>query len=358
MPRSLPTRRSIVQGLAAGALTLPLLPRFARAAGTPRETPALVIVYLNGGPAGLFNNAASFLSKGSFGVTHDNVRSVGDHFLIDKATLGSLPETALAHMASINFQHGFYNHELARAALLQTGDRSNLLLLAQAMPTPAPIRCAIVNSLGFPAGVDQHPPAENDISVERVIDLRAIGHFDQPSAPTIAHLADAYGVTHDAGAIGDARTSFLAAELLLSAGTNVVFMQPMFSGRPDRQLDTHDDTTGVKARDLMATIMAPLRTFASRALALAGRNVVIVLTGEFSRTIATSDHETGGTATVIGKYVKTGIAAPLTAEGAPPPGTAPVAGLWSYVANVLRLADHPFGANPNPELVIAADAKA
>ena len=348
----LPTRRSIVQGLAAGALALPLLPRVARAAGTPHETPALVVVYLNGGPAGLFNNAASFLAKGSFGVTHDNVRSVADHFLVDKATFGSLPDTVLAHMASINFQHGFYSHELARAALLQTGDHSNLLLLAQAMPDPAPIRCALVNSLGFPVGVDPHPPAENGISVERVIDLRAIGHFDQ--VPTIAHMADAYGVGHDAGAIGDPRTSFLAAELLLRAGSNVVFTQPMFVGRPDRQLDTHDDITGVKARDLMATIMAPLRTFASRALALAGRNVVIILTGEFSRTIATSDHETGGTATVIGKYVVPGIAAPLTAEGAPPVGTAPVAGLWSYVANVLRLADHPFGANPNPELVIAA----
>ena len=347
------TRRSIIQGLAAGAVVLPALRRLAGGGTPPRETPALVMVYLNGGPAGFLNNAASFLAKGSFGVTHDNVRSLGDHFLVDKATLGSLPDAALAHMASINYQHGFYNHELARAALLQTGDRSNLLLLAQAMPDPAPIRCALVNSLGFPAGVDPHPPAENDITIERVLDVRAIGHFDQPSAPTIAHLADAYGVAHDAGAIGDPRTSFLAAELLLRAGSNVVFMQPMFAGRPDRQLDTHDDTSGVKARDLMATIMAPLRTFASRALALAGRNVVIVLTGEFSRTIATSDHETGGTATVIGKYVKTGIAAPLTAEGAPPPGTAPVAGTWSYLANALRLTDHPFGANPNPELVIA-----
>jgi hypothetical protein len=126
----------------------------------------------------------------------------------------------------------------------------------------------------------------------------------------------------------------------------------LFTGRPDRQIDTHTDVSGAEARAIMATILPPLRTFLARALALPGRNVVVALFGEFSRTVAASDHEPGGTATVIGKYVKTGTAGPQTADGAPPPGSPPPAGLWAYLAGALRLREHPFGANPNPELLV------
>src|SRR5215470_2576426 len=137
-----PTRRTVLQGLAAGALILPALSRGVRAA-PPREISAVAVVYLNGGPAGLFNSPASFLRNGAFGVTHDNVRAVGNDLLVDAASLGSLPPAALAHMASVNFKHGFERHDHARAALLQTGSRSNLILLAQAFPDPAPIKAAV-----------------------------------------------------------------------------------------------------------------------------------------------------------------------------------------------------------------------
>jgi hypothetical protein len=130
-----------------------------------------------------------------------------------------------------------------------------------------------------------------------------------------------------------------------------VFTQPLFVGRPDRQIDTHRDLTGAQAREIMATIMAPLRTFVSRALALPRRNVTIALFGEFSRTTDESDHQPGGTATVIGRGVKTGTAGPQTPTGAPPPNSPPPAGLWSYLASVMGLTDHPFGRNPSPELV-------
>lgn len=112
-------------------------------------------------------------------------------------------------------------------------------------------------------------------------------------------------------------------------------------------------TTGAEARKIFGTIMAPLKTFVGRALALAYQNVVIALVGEFSRTTDTSDHEPGGTATVIGKYVKTGTAGPQIETGAPPPGSPPPTGLWAYLATVLKIEDHPFGANPNPELVVS-----
>jgi hypothetical protein len=266
--------------------------------------------------------------------------------MVDAGSFGALPTVALQHMASINFKHGYERHDLARAALLQSGSRSNLLMLAQGLD-PAPIRCAIVNTLGLPDGVDRDPPREGGIALTRIAELDAIAIDSAALAKTRA----AYGVPATANVVGDTAASFAAAELLLRAGTGVVFTQPMYAGRPDRQLDTHSDATGEQARKLYATIAPPLATFASRALALPDHNVVIALVGEFSRTIGASDHEPGGTATIIGKYIKTGTAGPQTETGAPPPGTPPVAGLWAYLAAAMRVADHPFGANPNPELV-------
>ena len=54
----------------------------------------------------------------------------------------------------------------------------------------------------------------------------------------------------------------------------------------------------------------------------------------------------------FGKHVKTGTAGPQTAEGLPPPTAPPPAGLWAYLATVLKIEDHPFGENPHPELVV------
>jgi uncharacterized protein (DUF1501 family) len=59
-------RRMVLKG-AAAALALAGISRAAGAPGAPRESPALVILYLNGGPAGLFNSAGSFVEQRSFG---------------------------------------------------------------------------------------------------------------------------------------------------------------------------------------------------------------------------------------------------------------------------------------------------
>jgi hypothetical protein len=101
----------------------------------------------------------------------------------------------------------------------------------------------------------------------------------------------------------------------------------------------------------MSPITPVLATFLERVMALPDRNVVTMLVGEWSRTNPKSDHEPGGTATIIGKYVKTGTAGPQNADGSPPPNAPAPEALWAYVAAALGLVKTPFGRNPNPELI-------
>lgn len=320
-----------------------------RPAGSPRDSvvshvdgppPTLVVLWLNGGPAGLFNSASSFLASGAFGVTADNVRDLGNDLVVDRDSLGALPPSALAHMASINFHHGVVRpHDHARAAVLEDRGRSQLLRIAAAMPAAGAIRCAVVNDLGLPKGVSAGPPAESGVTFDFVMG------FDDITHPLDAIRA-AYGVA-PGDWIRDARGTFAAIEGLVHAGASVIFAQPAYTGQLDRQFDTHRDSSGAAARAVMAPITPLLATFLERVQTLP-RNVVTMLVGEFSRTSAESDHEPGGTATVIGARVKTGTAGPQRTDGSPPPNAPPPEGLWRYAAAALGL--DPTG-NPNPELI-------
>src|SRR5712691_2966118 len=111
-------RRTILKGgvVVAGTLALGNFRGFEAHPSEERAT--LVVFWLNGGPAGLFNSADSFLRSGAFGVTESNVRDLGNGLLVDAGSLGALPSAATAHMASINFRHGIIRpHEYARAAV-------------------------------------------------------------------------------------------------------------------------------------------------------------------------------------------------------------------------------------------------
>jgi len=344
------TRRQALQGGAAlaGALALEKLPG-GRSAATAEQA-ALVVLWLNGGPAGLFNSAGSFLRNGAFGVTQGNIRDLGGGLFVDIESLGGLPDPARTHMASVNFRHGVIRpHEAARAAVLEENGRSHLLRMAAALPA-ASRRCAVVNDLGFPAGVNAAPPAEDGIGLECVVASETLAQ--RVGEPRWSEIRAAYDAP-ERSTIGDSASTFAAVEALLTSGTGVVFAQPAYTGRADRQFDTHEDDSGAAARAVMAPITPLLSTFLSRALALPGRNVVTLLAGEFSRTVPKSDHEPGGTATLIGRYVRTGTAGPQSPDGSPPLNAPPPDALWAYTAAALRVGGTPFGRNPHPELIRA-----
>jgi hypothetical protein len=305
---------------------------------------------LNGGPAGLFNSAGSFLRSGAFGVTPGNVRDLGGDLLVDADSLGALPDPARAHMASVNFRHGVVRpHEQARAAVLEANGRSRLLRMASAFPATGR-RCAVVNDLGLPVGVSADAPPEEGVALERIVESGSVA--SRVGGSGWSEIRSAYGAAERSTISGSAST-FAAVEALLASGTGVVFAQPAYTGRADRQFDTHEDDSGTAARAVMAPITPLLATFLSRVFERRGHNVVILLVGEFSRTVPKSDHEPGGTATFVGRYVRTGTAGPQNPDGSPPLAAPPVDAVWAYAAAALRLDATPFGRNPHPELIRA-----
>ena len=65
------SRRQVLKGGAAVAGALALGRTLPAGESEPAERPTLVVFWLNGGPAGLFNSADSFLRSGAFGVGSD-----------------------------------------------------------------------------------------------------------------------------------------------------------------------------------------------------------------------------------------------------------------------------------------------
>ena len=268
-------RRTIIKGGAALAGALALGNWRESEAHPTEERATLVVFWLNGGPAGLFNSADSFLQSGAFGVTERNIRDLGNGLRVDAGSFGSLPSRARAHMASINFRHGIIRpHDHARAAVLEAGSRSQLLRLGAGMPC-APIRCAVVNDLGFPVGVAKDPPAEGTTKIERVIDLSEIGR--RVGTKRLDGVRAAYGMPHDVTAVRDQRSTFAAVELLVHAGASVIFAQPAYTGRADRQFDTPGDDAGVAAREVMMPITPALSMFLDRMLPLPDRKFLLCL---------------------------------------------------------------------------------
>lgn len=391
------SRRSLFQGLAGvagGALAAKAGLWPSRAWAQTGEKPALLVVFLQGGYNALFSSANSFATAGTFGVTGGNQRDLGNGLVVDAPTFGTLPAFALSHMSTVGVRHGISNHGAAQNACMSDGSRSYALRLAAELGGDASIKCAQLGTRGVPGP----RPMENGVSLQVITDMRstiealggstdttrpdravaekALGASYTMSAQTLfkspvltkelgegyeaaietlqkpvrqfsfADLATAYGLANNATTVNSFSSQMAAAELMITAGTNVVIAM-------DGGWDTHGDRTGANVRNMMTSRILPgLRTFTNRMVNAQGRNVVVAIIGDFARSLPGSDHASALSATVIGKYVKVGTTGRMSDRVQLPAGTPSAPGLWSYLARVLNAPNAPFGANPHTGLVL------
>jgi len=390
-------KRAMLGAAALGVTRIPGIGGLGRAEAAPGDDkPALFILNLIGGYNALFPSADSFVGTGAFGVTAANIRRIGtSDVYVDRATLGTLSPTTLQKMASIGVNHGISAHPTARTQLLLEADKSRLVKMSTALPGTAAVRCVCVGAT-MPEGIHR---AVGDVSLQQVRDLSTtiavLGGTTSATAPergpaadgitaaqlmskstldanptsarsliegypaasaqlkqaTVAFdyatIAAAYGVTPGAGGSVPTGTNtstmqILGAELMIRAGANVVIAN-------SRGWDSHADNNGSEVRTKMTSegTMAALKVFTDRTLAMADRNVVTVIVGDFSRSLPGSNHQANLTATVIGKHVQLGTTGRVNADVGLPQGSPGIQGLWAYLAAVLGSTSNPFGANPH-----------
>ncbi|WP_394844015.1 hypothetical protein LZC95_44050 [Pendulispora brunnea] len=379
------SRRRLLTGL--GALAGASWLGTARAA---EEKSTVISIFFSGGYNALFPSANSFRNK-AFGVNDGNVKSLGNNLYVDAGSLGSLDEFSLRHMASIGNRHGSTDHSNAQA--LNFGDgRSFALQLAAAMGGTAAIKAAAMGRM--PPGPRD---AEGGVSYQQINDMgstiRALGGGDpDPKLParnvaseaiaratamsggamgknpgSLVTFKDGYATAVDAlrkpvqpfffkdiaaaygrdekTAVRDFASKVVGAELMVRAGANLVTITDDFNW------DSHGDTDGTKVRNMMNDrIIPPLKTFLARLRTdeqLKAMNVVVILHGDFSRSLPGSDHQPNMTATVIGKYVKTGSTGNTNADVALDPNTPGSKAMWAYLAKAARCPGDPFGPNPH-----------
>lgn len=397
------SRRGFLRGalMGAGALGVSRLPGVnlvGEADAAPGAEPSAVfIVNLIGGYNSLFCCPQNFVASGAFSVTSTNIKRIGtSNLYVDRGTLGTLSTTTLNHMATIGVNHGITSHFTARRALVLNGSKSRLVQMSVALGGTAAVRCAVVGDL-MPMGTHA---AIGDVSLQQIRDvsttIAALGGSVTASAPDRAMAADGIAVAEamskpkldlnptsgrtltegyptasallrqtaqafDYGALCTAygipvgtngsypteigrsqRRQIMSAELMIRAGANVVIAN-------QEGWDSHNDDNGLKVRDRIATngTLAALRTFTDRMMAMTDRNVVTVIMGDFARSLPGSDHQPNLSATVIGKYVKTGSTGNVNARVALPSGTPGVNGLWAYLTAITGAQGSPFGANPH-----------
>lgn len=396
------SRRSLIQGAgavaglaAASKLTgSGLMPQAAHAQIAPEKS-AVFVVYLNGGYNSVFPSADSYRAAGTFGVTGDAIlRSLGNGLVVDAPTFGTLPAYALTHMATVGVRHGITAHGSAQAANFGDGSRSYALRLAAAMGGEAAIKAVQAGNRTTPG-----PRAvESGVSLQTITDMRAtiaaLGGATDPTIPDraigakaitasqtmservrvnspgmltqlqdgynagiatlqkpvqvfdYAAMATAYGMATTATAVNNFVSQVACAELMITAGANVVVAN-------DGGWDTHGDRTATNVRNMMNTrILPPLRTFINRMMNRPDYNVNVVIMGDFARSLPGSDHASSMAATVIGKNVRVGTTGKVAANVGMANGTPTIPGFWAYLASLCRTPDQPFGANPHTAITL------
>ena len=102
-------------------------------------------------------------------------------------------------------------------------------------------------------------------------------------------------------------------------------------------------------------IVPPINTFLSRLVTvgdLSGRNVILMIHGDFARSLPGSDHAAGTTSTVFATYAQTGTTGRVTGNVGYPPAVGRMREVWSGIAGLAKLPTNPFGgANPHAALV-------
>jgi hypothetical protein len=321
------------------------------------------------------------------------VKMLGGGLGIDAPTFGTMPQIAQDRMASVGIRHGLTAHEAAQPQLWTNNGRSYALQLARELGGDAAIKAAVVGSM-MPYGAR---PAEGDVSFQGITDMRATivalgGAVGDPTVPdrkiateamsgsgTMSRkrilrspnslrtvndgfvtgidalkkdglvldynsLASAYGITPATTAVNNFRTQMVAAELMVMAGANVI-------ATFDQGWDTHGDTNGNNVRNMMnQRILPPLNTFLQRTMNMPNRNVIVVILGDFARSLPGSDHQGNLTATVIGKYVKQGTTGRVGTNVGLPPTTPNIREFWAYLAAISKTKNAIFGANPHTSI--------
>jgi hypothetical protein len=359
------------------------------------ETPHVLVVYTLGGYNSIFCSAKEL--QGTFGVTATNYTALGGGLTVDNTYANAFDAFSKSHMAAIGVRHGISAHAAARLNTISSGQNNYVLMLADALGGTAPIKCAFlgnnnsgianmptkpINGVSLQTITDMKPAidalgggAPDPRTPDRAIAAGAIGGSQAMSSTALAAspnalstvadgyatsidtlqkpaqkldfatLATAYGMPAGRTAIAnnDFKAKMAAAELMMLAGANVVWTIEANPG-----WDTHNDRTGTRVRNQMTSyLLPPLATFTQRMLQAAGRNVVVLIVGDFARSLPGSDHQPNLSVTVMGKYVKQGTTGKVYSNVALPPGTPGSQQMWSYVAAVAKAPKNPFGANPH-----------
>jgi hypothetical protein len=391
------SRRHLLQsaaGVAGGLMGARLLggDAFAQQA----EKPALLVIELAGGMNALFNSYDSFVGPGTFGANGTGGRSLGNELVVDATTFGTFDPFTLSHMATIGVRHGITQHAQAQEANHSFGGRPAGLVLASAMGGDAAIKCAVVGE-SLPPGVrtpvngvsyqsitdmtatiaalgggaaDPTLPdrelAAKGLAVARTMSMRSIARSPKRmTAMTEGYdtgietlkkpvqtfdfnaMAQAYGLTAASNRVNNFTAQMLAAELMITAGANVVIARHF-------DWDLHEGGAHSNNERLKMTsqILPPLKIFLSRMLNAPGRNVVVSLVGDFTRSAPYGDHGAALSATMIGKYVKTGTTGRMSSVATLPDGTPGVTGHWAAIGAALKLPTNPFGANPHAAVIL------
>ncbi|MCA9583924.1 MAG: DUF1501 domain-containing protein [Myxococcales bacterium] len=393
------SRRNFLKSIGVGAGALAgtrLMGRglFGVARAASPEPTSVVAIYLNGGINAIFTGADAF-SGASFGVTANNVTAMGD-VVVDNALANAIPQAIRTRVATVGIRHGISDHGNAQRSFFASGAQSAPLMLADAIGGTGAIKAAVVGGNSLPGG--GRPAPVNGISLQPITDMRAtieavagatpaanavdregaakgiaaaaamskgvvakhqaslasvnqgfdsaIATLNKPVQPfNPQEFNTAYGL--NGTAVNNFGARMAAAELMVRTGTNFILAQ-------DQGWDSHGDSSGASVRNMFTQRIAPgLRTFLTRMVAAGSteRNVVVVLFGDFHRSLPGSDHQANGAALVIGKSFKNATTGKTDARVSLPASTPGIAGLWQLLGAAAKVDTNPFGANPHTSLL-------